>query len=67
MAKGKMIPKKSMPRSPSMPMHTDAAMDKVGMGSGMVGKKGKKRRFPPPPPAVQAGGTGPGFTAPGGY
>lgn len=65
MAKGKAIPKNFRPRSPSMPMSTGAAMDKAGMGGGMmVGKRPKRRPFPPPPPAVQSGGTGPGFAAP---
>ncbi len=64
MAKSK-LPKRIFRRSPSMPIHTDAAMDRAGMG-GKAGKKTKKRRpFPPPPSTVPSGGTGPGMSGMG--
>lgn len=61
--KGKM-PKKMASHKPSAPMSTDEASAKAGLAAG---SKRRRRPFPLPPPAVQAGGTGPGFTRPGGY
>lgn len=60
---GKKMPKKMSSHKPSAPTSTEEAREKAGMGAASAKKR---RRFPPPPPAVQAGGTGPGFTMPGG-
>ena len=66
----KQIPKKSFPRNKSKPVSDDEARDKAGMGRPMMGKRKRPMLPPPPPPptgSVQAGGTGPGFSRPGGY